>query len=327
MTAKSILQFLFIATILVYTFQSCTEAKAETAAPIISSAREFLATKYYQIPRDGLYNDPVVMGEMKARYRKYMVQMNKNVKATGAKFVVMYMTAGVGQNETPLHAMGRTFLEETCKQLKIDFVDVSCGLIGKNATDITYYPKDGHFSKAGAKLIAKELEGIIPQYIKYQSTTTYAHRPSVFGDQAPNQDAILDGGKDLPYRLKTNAQGLRMNYDLTFPKKKKRFLFMGDSAFFFPFMDNKNIASVMLQDKFPDIELVNACNWGYAVDDHITLFEERAKYTEPDVVFMQTSASDIIDMYFSNRNLLSRNPQAYQPSKAEIAFYTRTFGK
>jgi hypothetical protein len=85
-----------------------------------------------------------------------------------------------------------------------------------------------------------------------------------------------------------------MNYDLAFPKTKQRMLFMGDSGFFFPFMDNKNIASIILQEKFPNIEFINSCNWGYAIDDHITLFEQRAKYTEPDVVFMQTSASDIL---------------------------------
>jgi hypothetical protein len=325
MTIRSVLQTLFIAATLFYTFQSCMEAKAETAALSISNEREALAKTYYQIPREGLFEDKVVMKEMRVRYRKYMIEMNKKVKATGAKFVVMYLTAGVGQNESPLHAMGRTFLETTCKELKIDFVDVSCGLIGKDATEITYYPKDGHFSKAGAKLIEKELESIIPNYINYHSTTTYTERPKLFGDQAPLQDAILDGGKELPYRLKTNTQGLRMNYDLAFPKTKQRMLFMGDSGFFFPFMDNKNIASIMLQEKFPNIEFVNSCNWGYAIDDHITLFEQRAKFTEPDVVFMQTSGSDIIDMYFSNRNLLSRNPEAWLPSVAEKAFYERTF--
>jgi hypothetical protein len=327
MTIRSVLQLLFITAILVYTFQSCTEAKAETPALAISNERDALAKIYYEIPREQLAEDPIVMKELRQRYKKYMIEMNKKVKATGSKFVIMYLTAGVGQNETPLHAMGRTFLETTCKELKIDFVDVTCGLIGKDATEITYYPKDGHFSKAGAKLIEKELESIIPNYTKYRSSTTYTQRPSVFGDQAPLQDAILDGGKELPYRLKTNTQGLRMNYDLTFPKAKQRMLFMGDSGFFFPFMDNKNIASVMLQDKFPDIEFVNSCNWGYAIDDHITLFEQRAKYTEPDVVFMQTSASDIIDMFFSNRNLLSRNPEAWIPSVAEKAFYERTFKK
>ena len=118
-----------------------------------------------------------------------------------------------------------------------------------------------------------------------------------------------------------------MDYDLAFPKAKQRILFIGDSGFFFPFLDNKDIATNLLQVKFPDKEFLNACNWGYALDDYITLFEERAKFTEPDVVMLQTSGTDILDMFFSHRNRFSRNPQAHQPSAVEKAYYESTFKK
>ena len=118
-----------------------------------------------------------------------------------------------------------------------------------------------------------------------------------------------------------------MNYDLAFPKTKQRILFIGDSGFFFPFLDNKDIVSNLLQDKYADKEFINACNWGYSIDDYVTLSEERAKFTEPDVVMLQTSGTDIMDMYFSHCNRFSRNAQAWKPTATEKAFYDKTFKK
>jgi hypothetical protein len=59
----------------------------------------------------------------------------------------------------------------------------------------------------------------------------------------------------------------------------------------------------------------------------MTLFEERAKFTEPDVVMLQTSGTDILDMFFSHRNRFSRNAKTYQPSSVEKAYYESTLKK
>jgi hypothetical protein len=292
----------------------------------ITPEREAMIKKYGEVPREEMEKDPALMNELKARYKQNMATMNQKVSSTGAKFVVMFMTPEVGINMTNVQRMSRAFLKSSCQEMGIDFIDVTKNL-GEDPKPMTNLPIDGHFSKAGAKVIAADLEKMLPKYAAQKATATYTNRPAVFGDQAPNQNQVMDLGKNLPFRLVTNKQGLRQNHDVTFPKTKTRFLFMGDSGFFFPFMDNADMAHEVLQTKMPQFDFNNACNWGYAIDDYISLWEERSKYVEPDVVVMQTSGSDIIDMYFSNRNRFSRNPQAQQPTALEKAYYERTFKK
>jgi hypothetical protein len=292
----------------------------------ITPEREAMIKKYSEVPREEMEKDPALMNELKARYKQNMATMNQKVSSTGAKFVVMFMTPEVGINMTNVQRMSRAFLKSSCQEMGIDFIDVTKNL-GEDPKPMTNLPIDGHFSKAGAKVIAADLEKMLPKYAAQKAKATYDKRPAVFGDQAPNQNQVMDLGKNLPFRLVTNKQGLRQNHDVTFPKTKTRFLFMGDSGFFFPFMDNGDMAHEVLQAKMPQFDFNNACNWGYAIDDYISLWDERSKYVEPDVVVMQTSGSDIIDMYFSNRNRFSRNPQAQQPTALEKAYYERTFKK
>jgi hypothetical protein len=308
-----------------YTFQACTDANA--GVPQISDERQTLLTEYPEAPREVILNDADLYSELQARYKSRLDELNQKVSATGAKLVVMYMTPEVGESITDAQRQGKSFIEQVCSEMSIKYVDLTANLQGKSATEITHMPVDGHFSKEGARLVAEGLAPVIEEVTAHRSTETYAERPAIMGDQKPSQDEVLDGGKGLPYRLQTNTQGLRMDYDLAFPKSKQRILFMGDSGFFFPFLDNKDIASGLLQAKYADKEFINACNWGYAIDDYISLFDERAKYTEADVVMVQLSGTDILDLYFSHRNRFSRNPQAVQPTESEKAFYNKTFKK
>jgi hypothetical protein len=317
---------------LVATLDACTEVKASSdttteSTPQASSEKEAMLKQFEEVPREEILQDAALWEELKGRYQQNLSVLNEKVKATGAKLVVMYSTPEVGNSITPAQRQGRPFIEESCNALNIDFVDVTSNLKDKNPEEITNMPVDGHFSKVGAQIIAADLETVITKNAGQRATATYTERPTLLGDLKANQDEVLDGGKNLPYRLKTNGQGLRMDFDLAFPKAKQRILFMGDSGFFFPFMDNQYTVSHLLQAKFADKEFINACNWGYALDDYISLFEERAKFTEPDVVMIQTSGTDIMDMYFSHRNRFSRSKQATQPSAVEKAFYEKTFKK
>ncbi len=332
MKIKSILQLSLVASGLALTLPSCFDLKAESSAsttetPQTSSEKEEALKMYGEVPREEILQDPEVWAEMKNRYKQNLITLNDKIKATGSKLVVMYITPETGNSITPAQREGRPFIESSCQELGIDFVDLTKNLTGKDPKEVTHMPIDGHWSKVGAQIIADDLAPIVEANAAHRSTATYTERPALFGDQKANQDEVLDGGKNLPYRLQTNSQGLRMDFDLAFPKTKQRILFMGDSGFFFPFLDNKDIASNLLQAKFPDKEFINTCNWGYALDDYISLFEERAKFTEPDVVMLQTSGTDILDMFFSHRNRFSRNVQACQPSAVEKAYYEKTFSK
>ena len=74
-------------------------------------------------------------------------------------------------------------------------------------------------------------------------------------------------------------------------------------------------------------EMLNAANWGYSIDDYVSLYKEKAQFAEPDVVILSVNGNDILDMYFSHRNRFSRNKQPQNPSQVEKNFYQKKLGK
>lgn len=313
----SIITIFFVAAF----FSSC---KNETL-DIASSAEAPLNKQYSQIPREEVYADATLLTEMQNRYKTQMSALKTEIEKTGAKMVVTYLTPEVGNSLTVAQRQGKPFIEGVCKELNLDYYDLTKRIKDMDAKVITQMPKDGHWSKAGAKEVAADLAEVVKKYDGHQSTATYTDKPALMGALEPNKDEVLDGGKDLPYRLQTNAQGLRMNYNLDSEKKKQRILLMGDSVFFFPFLDNNDMGSKVLQDMYPNKEILNTAYWGYSIDDYVSLFTERCKYAQPDVVIVQTSGTDISDMFFSNRNHLSRKGATQEPNDLEKAFYTKTY--
>ncbi len=279
-------------------------------------------------PREEIFaNDELskkLLAEMKERYKQNMVSLQKSVEASKAKLVFINLTTEYGSKT---YVEGDPYLTALTKELGVEYVDVSKKFDGMKPESYTQLPKDGHLSKKGAELIAAELEKIVTKYTDHKSDVTLQNKPTVFGDGQPNQDEILDGGKDLPYRQKINSQGLRMDFDLAATKTKQRVLVMGDSQIRCPFLDNQFTVTGLLQTKFPDKEFINAANVGYSLDDHLSLFDERAKFTEPDIVIVQTGGGDVLDQYFSQRNKFSRSEKIFEPSETEKSYYPKITSK
>jgi lysophospholipase L1-like esterase len=292
------------------------------------AARDENIQKYPLSPREEIFgpDEPTkkLLGELKERYKQNFVNLQKSVTASKAKFVVVNLTTEYG---SMTYKEGEPYLAALCQELGVDYVDVAKKFDGMKPEEFTQLPKDGHLSKKGAEIVAGELEKIVKKYGDYKSGTTFPDKPKVFGDGQPNQDELLDGGKDLPYRQKMNSQGLRMDADLAFPKTKQRVLILGDSQIECPFLDNQFTATGVLQAKFADKEIINAAIVGYSVDDYLSLFEEKAKFTEPDIVIVQTGGGDILDQYFSQRNHFARTDKVYEPNETEKAFYPKITSK
>lgn len=287
-------------------------------------ARDEINNQFPFSPREELVSgdeqNKQLLGELKNRYKQNFLELQKSVNSSKSKFAVVNLTTEYGSKT---YKEGVPFFESLMKETGTDYVDVSARFNGLNPTEYTQMPKDGHLSKKGAEMIAAELEKIIQKYDGYKSDVTLADKPKVFGDGTPNQDEILDGGKDLPYRQKINSQGLRMDFDLTFPKQKQRVLILGDSQIECPFLDNEFTVSGLLQKKFPDKEIINAAIVGYSIDDYLSLFNDRAKFTDPDIVIVQTGGGDILDQYFTQRNHFSRADKVFEPNEAEKNFYPK----
>jgi len=293
---------------------------------------EKLNETYRDIPDEKIVmnngGNSLLYAELKERYKNDLIQLKNAVEATGAKFVVIIMKPIEKPGDAILNfKVGRPFILSTCSKLGIDCFDFSAKIDEQDPKTVTLLPRDGHWSKKGGEFFASLFIPVVKKYIGNKSTVTYkpSERAETFGDLPPNDDEFLDGGKDIPYHVKANAQGLRMDYDLKFPKTKPRILFMGSSHIYSPFLDNEFIATSVVQKQMPQVEILNAGILSASIDDYLSLFNEKAKYAEPDVVVMQTNGGDIIHLFFSNRNHLSRNHVPHYPSALEDAYYHKTY--
>jgi len=281
-------------------------------------------SEYTIVPEDELYAESAeansILAELKLRFKTNFDSLAIDAKAAGAKLVFCWLTT---EPYKKMNSNSKEFIKQLCSEKGIDFVDFVPLIINKKTEEITFMPKDGHFNKAGAKILADKMAEYVKKYSEVRSTKTYSDKPTILGDLDPNQkDNILDGGKNLPYKVTTNSQGLRMNYDLEAIKAKQRILIMGDSGFYFPFLDNDQTGTGQLQAMFPDKEILNAANWGYAIDDYWSQWKERLKFTEPDVVFLQASGEDIANQFFTHRLKFSRHKDMIKPTESEKRFYS-----
>lgn len=314
--------------------QAPNKAAQELAAIKKNNAEiEDLNNDYREIPDAKMLDDnganSPVYAEMKERYKQQLSKLKQEVEATGAKFVVVIITPEVGPGITNLTRYGHPYIKSTCGALGIEYYDLSPAIAAQNPDVITQAPLDGHWSKKGAIFLADQLEPIVKKYLGHKSMTTYkdSDRPETFGDLVPGSDEILDGGKNLPYRVIGNAQGLRMDHDIKFPKTKQHLLFLGGSQIYSPFLDNEFITTTILAKRFPDVEIMNSGMISGCTDDFLSLWEEKAKFSEPDVVIMQTNGTDITDLFFTNRNHLARSHKPYQPSDVEEKYFRATYRK
>lgn len=303
----------------------CSDKKQSRASMAERIARKSLVDDYPRIPRDEILRETKnnsLYSELKNRYAQSLSALKTEVEHDKAKLIVVVMTPEIGKFTTPANTNGIPYITETCTNLGIECVDFTPDLAEWMEADPQRAPVESSFTKEGAAFMAGLLSSIIEKYDGYSSPTVYPReKPETFGDLNTKEDEVLDGEKNIPYRLTVNAQGLRMNHNLTFPKKKQTILFLGDSRIFNPYLDNEYIITELLQQKYPGKEIVNAGNLQYTIDDYYTLYVEKARYTEPDVVIVCTNGGDILDNYFSQRNKYARSGKSYKPTELEKKFY------
>jgi uncharacterized pyridoxamine 5'-phosphate oxidase family protein len=296
-----------------------------------------ISSEYTEIPRDQLLaaNDPAmakVYTELQQRFIHNFDQLIANITAMNAKPVFVFTTPEFGNSETATNRKGRAVIVAYCKSKGVEFYDFTAANtpLGKAITQnpdlaVTQMPKDGHWSVLGAKLIADCMKPIIEKHDAYKSNYTYAgNQPKAIGPHEPNQNTVLDGGKDIPYRLITNAQGFRNLKEIPAKSDKQRILFLGDSEMFFPFLDHEQTAIGVLEQQYTNKEFVNGANWGLSLNDYIITSTKSAPLA-PDVVIVGLNGGDIIDYYFTHRAKFSLDKKNYMPTLTEIAVYNKLF--
>lgn len=304
--------------------------------------RKSMIEKYPKVPNEELIREPAgnrLYSELQNRYMQQLVALKAETEKDGAKMIVVIMSPEVGKFATNANIYGVPFITQACNNQGIDCIDITPDISEWTAVnDPSRIPIGSNWSKDGASFVADMFGSVVTKYEDYRTTHTYPadQRPATFGDAKNLNEEDDEGtsagrgnaeGKKSPYRFTVNEQGLRMSHELKFPKTRQRVLFLGDSRIFNPFLDDPYIITERLQKKFPDKEMVNAGNLSYTMDDYLSLYREKARYCEPDIVIVCTNGGDILDEYFSHRNRFSRTGKCYRPTELEKQFYNKATGR
>lgn len=246
-----------------------------------------------------------ILDYYKTVYQAEFEKLVREVRDLGSKFLILYIPAS--HVNSPISDISRSFFQSLANEFGIDFLDPS-GEFAKYPVDwVTLYPEDSHLSRFGNHLVAELAARYITQYGNYRIQFRFQKRPVLFGDLKPHTDSIWEMKNRMPSRTTTNTQGLRMEYDLTFPKTRQRILLLGDSFTFGPYLHNQDTFSAILERTYPDKEVINAGVCGYTITDELRLFTERAKYVEPDIVILQVCPNDLPELSYFRRALQDRN--------------------
>jgi len=272
-----------------------------------------------------LYTDKgeIVLEKFRREYENTFATFVKEANKIRTKVSVLYMPQD-NYKQSTLH--NRKFYRELAAKYQVDYIDCTDEFLKYPVDWITLLPENGHLSRFGNKIVVEKVSEYIDKYTAYRSNFTFRQRPERLGDLKPNRNRIWSINYGMPYRVIPNAQGFRMNYDLTFPKQKQRVLILGDSYTFGPYLANHYCYPNLLDKKYPDKEIINAGIAGYTITDEVSLFMESAKYVEPDITILQVLENDIPDLFYFERNQFDRKKRTFKPSPEEIELM-RLFSK
>jgi hypothetical protein len=319
-------KFFAIATLCCLVGSSCN-LKPDSIDRLTSKAkREALLEKFPKVPHDEILhqiNSSKLYADLFAAYQDHLINLKNYVEADGAKLIVVVLTTRVGKSGAPESIYGIPQIVNICDNLSLTCVNLVPRLLERDLSEIAQIPEETILSPAGAEYVAGLLAEVIDSACDYKSTKDLSHlpKPATFGDLEPGLDEMRGVGTSLPYRLKVNSQGLRLEQDLTFPKKRQTVLVLGDSKVIGTFLNYQQTPMYLLQQKLPDRLIVSAGGDNYTMDDFESLYKEKARYTEPDIVLVCTDGGDILEEYFSQRNKYSRRKKIYPPTRVEEDFY------
>jgi len=271
-----------------------------------------------------LYSDmgKELLDSFKLEYEDNFKLLVEEANKIGSKFIVLYAPLDHYKSSSTLDD-SRQFFSGLAEKYNVDFLDMTDDFFQYSEETVTLLPENGHLSRFGNKLVIERLSEYIDKYNDYRMNFQFDSRPKLFGDLSSNHNSVWEIVPDLPYRVIANKQGLRMNYNLAFPKEKQRILILGDSCTFGPYLANYNTYPALLDKRYPDKEVINAGIAGYTITDETSLFIERAKYAEPDITILQVIDNDIYGLFYFRRNQFNREGKVYQPSKVEIEFLNK----
>lgn len=315
--------------------------KNDFGSMAVRIARKSAIEDYPKVPGEDILRGQsanLLYGELQSRYAQQLTALKAAVDEDNAKLVVVVMTPEVGKFASYANTYGIPYIVQICANQGIDCIDITPDISEwTSVNDPARAPSGGGWSRAGATFCAQMLAGVLVKYDDYHNATAFpaAERPETFGDLTPESEQADDADTKTPLsegehansKFTVNKQGLRMLHNVAFPKMRQRILFLGDSRILNPFIDDDHTITQQLQMRYPDKEMLNAGHASYTMEDYLSLYREKARYSEPDIVIVCTNGGDILDEYFSQRNRYSRDAKVYRPTEQERRFYNQASGK
>jgi len=251
-----------------------------------------------------------------------LVEDNKKINS---KFVVLYIPYDNYTNPSNVlrRKVVRKYYSDLAAKYQVDFLDMTDEFLKYPVDLVTLLPENGHLSRFGHRLVANKLSKYLEEHQNYRSDFRFKSRPNALSDLKPKDRSIQEALENFPYRAVINSQGLRMDYDLPFPKEKQRVLVMGSSITYGQFVPNSHTYAVILDKQSQEREAAYASVVGYAIPDQVLLFTERAKYIEPDITVLELHPQGLFMLFYYVRNELNRNGEVYLPSPLETKFLSQ----
>ena len=197
-------QLTLISALCILNFTSCKSGGDQPADSNIKSSSEKtdLAAKYPEVPKEELITGTddlsiSILKDLQNRYQSDLIALQNEVSASGATLVVGFLSPEVGESITQSNRSGLPIIETMCKENNIQFYDLTKTIASKNPLEVTQMPKDGHWSKKGAEIVASELKVILDANATAKSTAPGTIGNALLGDNTPSEDKISDGGKDM----------------------------------------------------------------------------------------------------------------------------------
>jgi len=255
-------------------------------------------------------------------YERSFRELVQEADKLGSRLIVLYPSSGFGKDSRS-RDLCRSFYKGLAGKYRVDFADVTAAFARYPAETVTLLPQNGHLSRFGNQLVVEELSKFIQGDASRRRVAAFNTRPPLLGDLLPRENKIWMFVPAMPYRVVVNSQGLRMDHDLAFPKKRPRILCLGDSFTFGPYLPGHDTYPGLLQQKYPDKEVINAGICGYTITDEVSLLKQRAKYCEPDIIILQALDNDLLDFFYFRRQIFARDRQDFKPTPQEEEYFAR----
>ena len=258
--------------------------------------------------------------EFQKEYEKHFSLLVSSANEIQTKLIVLYIPSAKPNSKIAVsEKICQAFYKSLAKKYQVTYFDLTLSLRRYEWEAVTLLPKNGHLSRFGNRIIAKELNDYLKPLLDYRSGVEVNHEISIYGDLKPSNIELKLNPMYMPYQEITNKQGFRNMNDLS-EKLKQRILILGDSITYGPYLPNHDTYPSLMEQFNAKIEVINAGKSGYTITDEVSLFIEKARYISPDITILQVLDNDIYGLFYFKKNQFDRKKRVYDPTPLEKKF-------